>query len=72
MDSGVTVIDPETTRIDSETSIAKDTIIFPNPVIEKDVKIGAGCRVGPFARLRPGTSLDKDVEVGNFVEIFWS
>lgn len=31
--------------------------------------IGEGCRVGPFARLRPGTSLAKDVHVGNFVEI---
>lgn len=69
MDSGVTIIDPGTTRIDSEVSIAKDTIIFPNTVIEKDVKIGPACKVGPFARLRPGTSLAKGVEIGNFVEL---
>jgi bifunctional UDP-N-acetylglucosamine pyrophosphorylase/glucosamine-1-phosphate N-acetyltransferase len=31
--------------------------------------IGPGCIVGPFARLRPGTVLDKDVHVGNFVEL---
>jgi bifunctional UDP-N-acetylglucosamine pyrophosphorylase/glucosamine-1-phosphate N-acetyltransferase len=30
--------------------------------------IGARCRVGPFSRLRPGTVLEEDVRVGNFVE----
>ena len=28
-----------------------------------------GCIVGPFARLRPGTELEHDVHVGNFVEV---
>src|SRR5215831_3573411 len=32
-------------------------------------EIGPGARVGPFARLRPGAVLEKDVHVGNFVEI---
>jgi bifunctional UDP-N-acetylglucosamine pyrophosphorylase/glucosamine-1-phosphate N-acetyltransferase len=31
--------------------------------------IGARTTVGPFARLRPGSSLGADVRVGNFVEI---
>ncbi len=31
--------------------------------------IQTGSTVGPFARLRPGTQLDKNVKVGNFVEI---
>jgi bifunctional UDP-N-acetylglucosamine pyrophosphorylase / glucosamine-1-phosphate N-acetyltransferase len=31
--------------------------------------VGSNCRVGPFARLRPGTRLADDVHVGNFVEI---
>lgn len=30
--------------------------------------VGAGCSVGPFARLRPGTRLDDAARVGNFVE----
>jgi len=30
--------------------------------------IGANCRIGPFARLRPGTHLADEVHVGNFVE----
>ena len=35
----------------------------------EDARIGANCRIGPYARIRPGTSLDADVHVGNFVEI---
>jgi bifunctional UDP-N-acetylglucosamine pyrophosphorylase/glucosamine-1-phosphate N-acetyltransferase len=31
-------------------------------------RVGARSRVGPFARLRPGTVLGEDVRVGNFVE----
>src|SRR5260370_1285268 len=31
--------------------------------------VGAGARVGPFARLRPGAVLEEDVHVGNFVEV---
>ena len=31
-------------------------------------RIAAGCRVGPFARLRPGTVLGAGARVGNFVE----
>jgi bifunctional UDP-N-acetylglucosamine pyrophosphorylase / glucosamine-1-phosphate N-acetyltransferase len=32
-------------------------------------EIGERCRVGPFARLRPGANLAEDVHVGNFVEV---
>lgn len=31
--------------------------------------IGARCRIGPYARLRPGTGLAEDVHIGNFVEV---
>ena len=32
-------------------------------------KISDNCEVGPFARIRPSSKLDKNVRVGNFVEI---
>src|SRR5688572_6862095 len=35
----------------------------------EDSAVGARCRLGPYARLRPGTTLDEDVHVGNFVEV---
>ena len=31
--------------------------------------VGARCRVGPYARLRPGTHLAEEVHIGNFVEV---
>jgi bifunctional UDP-N-acetylglucosamine pyrophosphorylase / glucosamine-1-phosphate N-acetyltransferase len=31
--------------------------------------VGANARIGPYARLRPGTSLADDVHIGNFVEV---
>ena len=34
-----------------------------------DAEIGERCRVGPFARLRPGANLAEDVHIGNFVEV---
>ncbi|MFH1552294.1 MAG: NTP transferase domain-containing protein [Candidatus Omnitrophota bacterium] len=69
MASGVTVIDPDTTYIDETAQIGKDTIIFPGTVIEADVTIAGGCKIGPFARLRPGTRVSAKAEVGNFVEL---
>ena len=34
-----------------------------------EATIGAHCRIGPFARIRPGTRLAEDVHIGNFVEV---
>ena len=31
--------------------------------------VGAGCRIGPYARLRPGADLAEAVHIGNFVEV---
>ena len=52
----------------TNSSIAADTVIKPNSVIE-NANVGASCSIGPFARLRPGTQLADDSHVGNFVEI---
>jgi bifunctional UDP-N-acetylglucosamine pyrophosphorylase/glucosamine-1-phosphate N-acetyltransferase len=35
----------------------------------QDSAIGAHCRVGPYARFRPGVALDENVHIGNFVEV---
>ncbi|MGH8676183.1 MAG: DapH/DapD/GlmU-related protein, partial [Burkholderiales bacterium] len=35
----------------------------------EDARVGARCRVGPYARLRPGARLDAEVHIGNFVEV---
>jgi len=48
--------------------IGENSIVKPNSIIEQAV-IGDDCSVGPFARLRPGTTMNKDSHVGNFVEM---
>ncbi len=49
-------------------NIGDDVEILSHCVIE-NVVIGAACRIGPFARLRPDTVLAAQVHIGNFVEI---
>jgi bifunctional UDP-N-acetylglucosamine pyrophosphorylase / glucosamine-1-phosphate N-acetyltransferase len=51
-----------------DSTIASDCIIKPYSVIE-NATIDKLTKVGPFARIRPGTHLKKNSRVGNFVEI---
>lgn len=48
--------------------INDDVIVSPYSIIE-DAYLGTQSTVGPFARLRPGSRLDKRTHVGNFVEV---
>jgi bifunctional UDP-N-acetylglucosamine pyrophosphorylase/glucosamine-1-phosphate N-acetyltransferase len=101
--NGVTIIDPDTTFIDSEVEIAQDVTIYPfnylegrtkigaNTVINqncklkdaviadnvnirsntviKDSKVGSNTNVGPFAYLRPGSAVEDNCKIGDFVEL---
>jgi bifunctional UDP-N-acetylglucosamine pyrophosphorylase/glucosamine-1-phosphate N-acetyltransferase len=102
MENGVTLIDPKTTYIGIDVEIGKDTIIYPNNILEGDTKIGSNCMiyqnsrivdsticnevdiqssiilnsiigesttVGPFAYIRPETTIGKHARIGDFVEI---
>lgn len=51
-----------------DVNIADNVTILENCILEKST-IEQACTIGPFARLRPETQLDKNVKVGNFVEI---
>ncbi len=66
---GITIIDPDSASIDYGVKIGLDTVIYPFTVIEKNVKIGKRCFVGPFIHLREGTRLENDVTAGNFLEV---
>ncbi|MEJ2152619.1 MAG: NTP transferase domain-containing protein [Gemmatimonadota bacterium] len=62
MRSGVTFFAPETTLIDADVCIGKDTIIHPGVIIEGQSVIGSNSVIGPFSRLH-------DVTVGHRVEL---
>ena len=51
-----------------DTEIGAGTVIAPYSHLD-GVVAGKHCRIGPYARLRPGTRLADEVHVGNFVEI---
>jgi bifunctional UDP-N-acetylglucosamine pyrophosphorylase / glucosamine-1-phosphate N-acetyltransferase len=56
----------------ANASIAAGAVIHPFTHIDGEktgVQVGEGALVGPFARLRPGAELGREVHVGNFVEI---
>lgn len=102
LDNGVTLIDPNTTYIGVNAIIGKDTVIYPNNIIEGNTKIGEGCTilqnsrikdsiiednveiqasvildskigknttVGPFAYIRPESTIGESVRIGDFVEV---
>ena len=48
--------------------IENSTLILPFTHID-DAHIGENSRVGPYARIRPGTTLAAETHVGNFVEL---
>ncbi len=69
---------------EGRVSLGDGVVIGPNCVLQdvtvaagatihamshlQGARVGAGCQVGPFARLRPGTVLAQGARVGNFVE----
>ena len=62
MDNGVTIIDPKSTYIGDEVEIGRDTVIYPNNVIEGTTKIGEGVILYPNSRIT-------NSEIDDFVEI---
>ena len=48
--------------------IGDNVEILANCIIENSV-VGQGCKIGPYARLRPETVLAENVHIGNFVEL---
>ncbi|HEX6581127.1 MAG TPA: bifunctional UDP-N-acetylglucosamine diphosphorylase/glucosamine-1-phosphate N-acetyltransferase GlmU [Actinomycetota bacterium] len=84
MAAGVRLIDPSATYIDVEVRLGKDTVVYPNTFLERGVRIGAGCRIGPstaITRSRVGdrsivwfsvledARVGKDCEVGPFARL---
>lgn len=59
------VIGPGVSLVDTKVG---DDVAIRNSIVEEG-EVGDGSTVGPFAYLRPGTRLDKNVKVGDFVEI---
>jgi len=51
-----------------DVAIGGDTEVLAFSLLQ-DATVGAACRIGPYARLRPGARLEDAVHIGNFVEV---
>lgn len=51
-----------------DVAVGDGSVVFPFCHLE-EAEIGAACRIGPFARMRPGTRIAGHVHIGNFVEV---
>jgi bifunctional UDP-N-acetylglucosamine pyrophosphorylase/glucosamine-1-phosphate N-acetyltransferase len=49
--SGVTIMDPASTFIDSTVKVGQDTVIYPYTVIERNCAVGKNCTIGPHVHL---------------------
>jgi len=52
MREGVTIVDPATTYLEPELSLAADVTILPNTTLGRRTRIGAHSEIGPNARLQ--------------------
>ena len=66
--SGVNILDINTTYISVDSTINKDTTIYPSTYIISS-KIGNNCSIGPFSTIKNNSIISSDCRVGNFVEI---
>jgi bifunctional UDP-N-acetylglucosamine pyrophosphorylase/glucosamine-1-phosphate N-acetyltransferase len=60
---GITVVSPAQTYIQALAEIGEDSIIFPFTLIERGARVGASCRIGPFACIRSGEVVPDGTDV---------
>jgi bifunctional UDP-N-acetylglucosamine pyrophosphorylase/glucosamine-1-phosphate N-acetyltransferase len=69
MAAGVTLVDPATTYVDADVTVGTDTVLLPLTFLERGTRVGAGCTIGPNARLvgctvADGAAVTQAVAVG--------
>ncbi|WP_033169703.1 bifunctional UDP-N-acetylglucosamine diphosphorylase/glucosamine-1-phosphate N-acetyltransferase GlmU [Selenomonas sp. ND2010] len=60
MAEGVTLMDPDTTYVDADVKVGRDTVIYPMTWLEGNTVIGEECEIGPSIRFQ-------NVKAGNHV-----
>ena len=52
MADGVTLMDPDTTYVDADVKVGRDTVIYPMTWLEGNTEIGEECEIGPSVRFQ--------------------
>jgi bifunctional UDP-N-acetylglucosamine pyrophosphorylase/glucosamine-1-phosphate N-acetyltransferase len=85
LNNGVTLVAPETVFFSYDTRLENDVTVHPYVVFMENVQVKSGAqigpfcviegssienaKVGPFSRLRTGTTIANAAKIGNFVEV---
>ena len=64
MESGVTLMDPESTFIGFDVTIGPDTVLYPNVHLEGHTAVGSNCVIYPGVRVTDST-VEDDVVLNN-------
>ncbi|MGA2499542.1 MAG: NTP transferase domain-containing protein [Tepidisphaeraceae bacterium] len=56
-DSGVTIVNEQSTYIEDGVAIGQDTVVYPFSFIGRDATVGDNCTIGPFAMVPRGSVL---------------
>ncbi|MTI82111.1 MAG: bifunctional UDP-N-acetylglucosamine diphosphorylase/glucosamine-1-phosphate N-acetyltransferase GlmU [Firmicutes bacterium] len=51
MFDGVTIVDPDSTYVDSTVSVETDTVLYPGTMLEGSTQITSGSQIGPNTRI---------------------
>ncbi|MCM0649037.1 bifunctional UDP-N-acetylglucosamine diphosphorylase/glucosamine-1-phosphate N-acetyltransferase GlmU [Clostridium swellfunianum] len=68
MENGVTIIDPNSTYIGSDVEIGRDTIVYPNNMLEGKTIVGENCILYPNSRIADSI-IENEVEIQSSVVI---
>ncbi|MEI7474726.1 MAG: bifunctional UDP-N-acetylglucosamine diphosphorylase/glucosamine-1-phosphate N-acetyltransferase GlmU [bacterium] len=63
MTEGVTLIDPASTWISPETTIGRDTVIYPGCYIDGENNIAEDCEIGPNSYFCGNVKIEKNVKI---------
>ena len=66
--AGVTIIDPNTTFVETDAVIGQDTILYPNTFIQGETRIGKACEIGPNSILRDTQVGDRCIILSSVLE----
>ena len=66
--TGVTIIDPGRTYIETGVTIGQDTEIWPDTYLQGDTTVGCGCKVGPNTMVRDTSIGDRCVVLTSVLE----
>ena len=65
MEQGVTLMDPDSTFVDADVTVGRDTAIYPFTWLEGKTTVGEGCEIGPNSRFT-------DTKIGSHVTAHFS